>query len=168
MDKINEQLSALVDDELGEAERALVMKRLAADPEYAGRLSRYHLISQAIKGQVVVKVDLADRVAAAISAENTASPVPAKPLTRLERLSGLAIAASVALVAILVVNTLPEKTAPVELARTAIQPRWQLQNVSDESRLNAYLVKHNQVGMPVLQGASNIHLVGFGVESLRK
>ena len=46
-DKLHEQLSALVDDELAEHEQSLLLKQLAADPGLQARLSRYQLVSDA-------------------------------------------------------------------------------------------------------------------------
>lgn len=50
-DALFEQISALVDDELDASEQALLLRRLGSDSALQQSWSRYHLISDAIKGQ---------------------------------------------------------------------------------------------------------------------
>ncbi|MDH3935243.1 MAG: sigma-E factor negative regulatory protein, partial [Gammaproteobacteria bacterium] len=56
-EKLHEQISALVDDELAGAEHALLSKRLADDASLRSRLSRYQLISDALQNHLPRKTD---------------------------------------------------------------------------------------------------------------
>ena len=172
MDKLNEQLSALVDGELNAEETQLVLKRLKNDPEYASTLSRYQAISQAVGREPLVKVDLVSSIsdAIALSEDDTveyvdpaASSASKKSLSIFEKVAGVAIAASVAVVSIMVVNTLPEEDVSLQtIAHTeASGTHWQTSDATVANKLNAYLVKHNQTVVPALQGASNVRLVGY-------
>ncbi len=126
---LGEQLSALVDDELTENEQGLLLRRLADDVSLQQQWSRYHLISDTLRGQCNdPKLCLSDSVMAQIDAEcetysaeaSSASLEPAHlsqdqkrtPIRRSTRLrflkpiAGLGIAASVATVAVLGVRGL--------------------------------------------------------------
>ena len=52
-DKLHEQVSALVDDELEEREQALLLRQLASDTELSGRLSRFQIISDALQNHLL-------------------------------------------------------------------------------------------------------------------
>lgn len=157
-DKINEQISAWVDDELPEAERDLLARRLVQDPELARHWKHYHLISDALHSQLPERVDinLADRVAEALRDE----PVPAaqggSSANWHKRLAGMAIAASVAVAAVLVVrqaDTPVESTIQVaeqsalpgpEQYRRIEGTQWAKARPQVADQLNQYLVNHNE------------------------
>ena len=62
-DEIREQLSALVDDELDEVERPLLLGRLERDTELRQVLGRYELISEVMRGAgQAATLGIADRV----------------------------------------------------------------------------------------------------------
>jgi len=44
-ENLHEQLSALVDDELPQAEQGLLLKQLGADTQLRERLARYHRVA---------------------------------------------------------------------------------------------------------------------------
>ena len=156
-DKLHEQLSALVDDELTEAERALLAKRIGKDDDLHQRLSRYQLISDALRNHLPDRVDpgFSVRVRAALRTEPAVkSATPGKRLATLVRpAAGLAIAASVAVVAVLSLQSVRQQapTAPVVAtapenadyirARETGQPANQPQV---EKKLDIYLVNHNE------------------------
>lgn len=113
---LGEQISALVDDELTENEQGLLLRRLSEDASLQQQWSRYHLISDTLKGQCDnPKLSLSDSVMARIDAEcETYSAVvastPKQSVTSAKRsaslrflkpIAGLGIAASVATVAVL-------------------------------------------------------------------
>jgi negative regulator of sigma E activity len=67
-DRLHEQLSALIDDELGESEQALLTRQIGRDTELRQRLLRYQLISDAMQNHLPGQVDPAfsQRVHAAL------------------------------------------------------------------------------------------------------
>jgi negative regulator of sigma E activity len=118
-DRIKEQLSTFLDGELPDQETALLLKRLERDDELRGALSRYSLIGAVLRndGDVPPARQVAARVSAAIARE-PAQDAMAMRLPGREALLrgglGLAIAASVAAAAVLLVQQgqLPDSAAP--------------------------------------------------------
>ena len=99
---LNEQLSALVDDELPGSEHDLLLRRIESDDQLYQRLSRYQLISDALQSH------LPDRVDPAFSRRVKAQLRSEPALSRYSRLAslarpaaGLAVAASVAVMAVI-------------------------------------------------------------------
>lgn len=167
----SEQLSALVDDELRGAALRQALEQLRRDAELKARWGRYHLISDTLHANLVTAraADLCQRVQQALEQEPTLLAPRRKP--RLPALAkqaaGVAIAASVAVVAIISVQQGDETpgvapaVAPVAQtqtvrpgtpassmvqlastgsggpALTAIEP-------AERGRLNSYLVNHNE------------------------
>jgi len=180
-EELDSQLSAMFDDELPAAECELLARRLSRDEELKARWSRYAAIGATIRaeGGVRLNANLAVRVNNAISAEPAvavtqvvAEPVR-QPIRRptprwLMPLGGVAMAASVAAAAILVLRyespmqqvaaqsppvtstsnpTLVAKnaasdsyTVPKTLPRRSIVPSTQLAN---------YVVAHSEFSSPV-------------------
>jgi len=105
-ERIKEQLSAFLDGELPEPESALLLKRLERDDELRGALSRYSLIGAVLRhdGDVPAARQVAARVSAVIARE-PAGPFRAASMSRsgavLRPLAGVAVAAGVATVALL-------------------------------------------------------------------
>jgi len=111
-DTLHEQLSALVDAELVEHEQALLLKQLAADAMLRVRLSRYQLISDALQNHLPQHVDPAffNRVQAALDAE-PAVHARGRVIRKLARpAAGMAIAASVAVVAVLTLQSIRQES----------------------------------------------------------
>jgi hypothetical protein len=80
-DEIGEQLSALVDDELDEIERPLLLGRLQRDTGLREILGRYQLISEVMRGAgQVATLGIADRVKRALEQDSTL-PETDKPNT---------------------------------------------------------------------------------------
>jgi negative regulator of sigma E activity len=118
---LKEQLSAFIDGELPRAEGELFVRQVPRDAELRAAAGRYYLIGQAIRAeQSSVRRGFSARIAAAVSREAPAAGVAASVgagVTALARqlpgprlmhwwkpVAGIAVAASVALVAILVVQ----------------------------------------------------------------
>jgi hypothetical protein len=102
-DKLHEQLSALVDDELAEHEQSLLLKQLAADPGLQARLSRYQLVSDALHNYLPQRIDpdFHTRIQTALG---DVPPLRAGRTTvrsLLKSATGVAMAASVAVVAVM-------------------------------------------------------------------
>jgi sigma-E factor negative regulatory protein RseA len=99
---VKEQLSAFLDGELPEAETELLLRRLERDPDLKETLSRYSLIGAALRTEnhLASGHHVADRVRAALATEPLL-PVAVRARPLLRPLSGLAVAASVAALAVL-------------------------------------------------------------------
>lgn len=112
-DKLLEQVSLLLDDELPPEQAELLLERMRREPELRDRFAQYALLGEALRGRTL-KVDLAARVSAALDNE----PAHAVPrlarvdrwLSQLRPVAGLAVAASVAMFAVLALQ--PEPTQP--------------------------------------------------------
>jgi sigma-E factor negative regulatory protein RseA len=154
-DAMFEQISALADGELDPRERELLLRRLDADPDARMRWSRYHRIGELMRGGTVAAGDgLADRVRERLLDEpahagGSALPVWVRPLV------GLAIAASVAFVAILgirsqapVTDLSPVAGAPIPtvvdgpVAVRAAALREDAEQERLRQRMEAYLINY--------------------------
>ena len=105
MNKIESELiSALLDGEIEpEAHRNTVSRLLDAGPEALDTYGRYRLIGDLMRDEAAQVVPVADEVHAALRDEPTVLvPQPPSPLRWLRPLGGVALAASVAAVAIVV------------------------------------------------------------------
>ncbi|MDP1698066.1 MAG: sigma-E factor negative regulatory protein [Xanthomonadaceae bacterium] len=105
-----ESLSSLFDGELAADESKFLLRRVSSDRELAEAWSRWSLASVAIKRQTTLPMaaDFADRVANAIADEpvhKRGANTGARPMLRW--VGGLAVAASAALVALLVMTPGP-------------------------------------------------------------
>jgi sigma-E factor negative regulatory protein RseA len=158
-DRLHEQLSALVDDQLTEAEQALLMKRLAGDSDLHRRLARYQLISDTMRNQLPDHVDpgFSARVQAVVRNEPVAArsqlPSGKRLAALLKPAAGLAVAASVAVVAVLSLQSVREDAAPLphvastpssmDFIRADNTPEPATPPRADTS-LDIYLVNHNE------------------------
>jgi sigma-E factor negative regulatory protein RseA len=149
---LNEQLSALVDDELPGSEHDLLLRRIESDDQLYQRLSRYQLISDALQSHLPERVDPAfsRRVKALLRSE------PA--LSRYSRLAsfarpaaGLAVAASVAVMAVITLQSAQQESSSPEEVVASTPPAGDYLRVSDEPgnpsvdrKLDIYLVNHNE------------------------
>ncbi len=191
-DILNEQLSALLDGELPPEETTLLLKRLGREQALAARLGRYRLCGDVLRGErVQPRADFALRISAAIAAEPAlATPVAARARRGgwLEPLAGLAVAASVAVVAVLVLQAspgpgrpeplaalVPAAPAPVAQLATRATPAYSQGSgeplsyvtpavrprlgVIPEATLASYVVAHSTVSAPLAGRSVLIHLV---------
>lgn len=180
-EQIREQISALLDGELPEAERRLLLERLERDPALRLHWSRYQLISDAVHQTLPPQIDLgfADRVMAVLDEQPEYHRQPVNRLARaVKPLAGLAVAASVAVVAVLAVqqartpDALPgavqvaEKPPAPTLPASADASAAIGVPVQDGNRLNAYLVNHSEYaasgGMPGM--SPYVRIVGYDQE----
>ena len=177
-DSLNEQISALVDDELDATEQALLLRQLSRDEALRRQFARYQLVSDALKDSLPDRVDPEFHVRVQTALQDEA-PLHATAATRqLMRLykpvAGLAIAASIAVVAVLslqsVRQTSPDTTpvvasapAPADYIRAEGQPPV-TRSASSTHDLDAYLVNHNEFAAN--RGMRGIlpymHIVGQG------
>jgi sigma-E factor negative regulatory protein RseA len=119
-DSVKEQLSACLDGQLPEGELDLMLKRLQRDAELRRTMDGYSLIGEVMRGQRTVRASagFADRVAAAVASEPATKDFASRPsrekvLTWLRPAAGLAIAASVAAIAVMSFRPASDGTQPL-------------------------------------------------------
>jgi sigma-E factor negative regulatory protein RseA len=150
---LNEQLSALVDDELPGSEHDLLLRRIESDDQLYQRLSRYQLISDALQSHLPERVDPAfsRRVKVLLRSEPALSSY-SRLATLARPAAGLAVAASVAVLAVMSLQSAQQVTpSPTEVVASAPPPAGDYLRVSDEAgnpsvdrKLDMYLVNHNE------------------------
>ncbi len=153
-EKIHEQLSAMVDDELSDAEQALLIRQLSADSGLQLVLSRYQMLSDALRNMLPQQVDISfhERVHAALQQEDTIHAAPPADTRWYRPLAGVAIAASVAVVAVLSLQSTREDGAAevqaVASSAPAIGDYIRAENIPAPAAsmrgLDVYLVNHNE------------------------
>ncbi|WP_405220115.1 sigma-E factor negative regulatory protein [Lentisalinibacter sediminis] len=113
-DKLRDQMSAFLDDELPDGEAELLLRRLHGDEELRRVAGRYLLIGQALRGERLAGTDLAGRVAAALDDETTYGGAAAGPVRSrwLRPAAGVAVAATVAVVALMGLQNTGELAGP--------------------------------------------------------
>ncbi|MGA7801178.1 MAG: sigma-E factor negative regulatory protein [Gammaproteobacteria bacterium] len=156
-DRLKEQISAMVDDELPAAEQELLIARMARDPELRDCWGRYSLISDALRQHLPDRPspNLSDRVMAAVANEPAPAPVRRTPAW-LKSVASVAVAASVAVVAVIAVQTVNQSTQPVPApvatessgyGAPSVRPvdaEWKLPARGTATPLDDYLVNHNE------------------------
>jgi len=153
---MKEQISAFLDGEVNDLERERILREIGRDPVLRGTWERYHLASTAMRREldVVVSPGLANRIRDRLESEQP-EPARGQAMDRLRRSrhalklgTGLAIAASVAAVAI--ISLQPALTPTAQLAKVTPSPDGaevaqvaSRQALPEQQRaLNAYLVHH--------------------------
>jgi len=118
LDAIGEQLSAMLDGELGADEARFVQRRLASDAALRARWARMQVGATCLRNQpwLPMAPDLADRVAAALAEE------PARSARRAPRVLGWAVAASVAALAVAFMPRYAGDAAAPTVATTTARP----------------------------------------------
>jgi len=156
---INEQLSAYFDNELNKEEKALFIRRLEKDAALRDQFFRYQIIHDSLNNQLPTTINLnfSGSVMAQLENEPTYHSATRINLKKwLKPLSGAAVAASVAMLAIVGAQSLLLPDAPVidnnnTLAstnaasyRNISQMRWHSKPAEVGRSLNGYLVNHNE------------------------
>lgn len=180
VDPIQEQLSACLDGELPEAEVDMLLKQVGRDPQRAAALGRYALIGEVLRGQqdsIVAPAGFSSRVSAALAAEPPLAAAAAAQDGRipswLRPAAGVAIAASAAAAAILVLRPAPQAIEGAQIAQSDASPAVSLtMDVESEAaddaasyivpsgatgsgayvpaaRLTNYVVAHSEYTMPL-------------------
>ncbi|MGB5259466.1 MAG: sigma-E factor negative regulatory protein [Gammaproteobacteria bacterium] len=157
-DTLNEQISALVDDELDVAEQGLLLRQLARDESLLRQFARYQLVSDALQDNLPERIDPDFHVRIQTALQGEAAPHAAPAGTHLGRLAkplaGLAVAASVAVVAVLSLQSVRDTTsqsapvvasapAPADYIRAEGQSPTAI-SATPTRDLDAYLVNHNE------------------------
>ena len=154
-EKLHEQISALVDDELAEAEQVLLIKRLGADVALRDSLLRYQLISDSLQNHLPRKIDPGFNIGVQLALQDDPG-VQIGP-SRLARLfkpvAGLALAASVAVVAVLSLQSVRQEvpsaaaviaTAPATDESAGLDANTPVNSSTGAQSLDVYLVNHNE------------------------
>jgi negative regulator of sigma E activity len=125
---LQSQLSAFVDDALPPAEIDLFTRRLVKDAELKQTMARYGLIGEAMRVPTIstrISRDFSDRITAALQQQEVTAASPEQSRRTAARwlkpAAGLAVAASVAWVAVLAVRT-PTITNATKVAAETLQP----------------------------------------------
>jgi anti-sigma factor RsiW len=152
--RVDEQLSAWLDDELPDGELELLARRLAQGPELRARAARYALIGSCLRGSPVASLAgelsalrLGDRVRAAV--EGSSGPArQEKTGRRIGRWSPYAIVAGVAVLAVALVPLVRMAIYPVPVDRLSAEsavPQAVATNASLSSdRMTSYLMYHGE------------------------
>jgi sigma-E factor negative regulatory protein RseA len=161
----HEQLSAFLDGELPDAEVAMVLRRVARDEDLKAVALRYSLIGDVLRDELPLghPADLVGRVRAQLDEMPTpAAQAPQRP-NRVARVGGgLAVAASVAMVALFAlpgreqsapppVLTASEIASPAPEQRMMIQPVYTRAAGGGPDRLTRYYVNHTEYA-PAMSG----------------
>lgn len=163
-DRIDEQISALVDDEVDRAELKTVIERLGGSEELAERWQRYNLISDALHNNLpeAVAPDLTSRVREALREEPVVlaprrwrvPQLTGTPLLR--QVAGMAVAASVAVVMVLTLQPVPDSETSGRLANRE-EPATVVPVKDEESRVAT--VQHAPLQPPQPAAAPGTMLV---------
>ena len=153
-----EQLSAFLDDELEEREADLLVRRLSTDADLRGAAVRYAVMGDAIRTELP-KGDprvLLRRVSASVASEAAVSGPAGRSRAGpvVKALAGAAIAASVAVVAVLSLDTTGEQSPvpvqssvperpPVVISTVSSTPPA-IARAGSPSQLRRYYLNHSQ------------------------
>jgi sigma-E factor negative regulatory protein RseA len=156
-----EHLSALVDGEINRETSRFLVRRLGADEELRATWTRYHLIRDCLRHQdgSIAGDDLCSRVSRALENEQPVKAARLHPASWLKPVAGLAIAASVALMAVVAVgpgmpgaSQATSEVASEVRSETFVSPSgFDLAPSSSEAsftgtnaKMNAYMLRHYQ------------------------
>lgn len=182
-DKLHEQLSALMDGELPDQEHELLIRRLKSDTGFQATWARYHLIGDALRNGLPSRLDinLADHINKKIDREPALHQAAIRPhgFRFLKPAAGVAVAASVAVMALIAVQQNNQQSPVDTLAPRLVQApdtsnlyrvsgtRWNQAAPEVETHLNGYLVNHSEYSSNTnLQGMLNYARIA-GYDSAR-
>jgi len=172
-DALNEQLSACLDGELPPAELDLLLKRLERDPELRQTLGRYTAVGEAMRQAkpAIASRSFADKVMGAVDQEPAVARrrvrIPPVLLRSLRPVAGIAVAATVAAVAIFSVQQAGVAPGPVVASEPSTAPTALVAQSDDEAasyivptnttqsafvpatRLTNYVVAHSEYSSPL-------------------
>lgn len=150
-DVLREQISAFMDGELPAEECELLIRRLAASSELADCWRTYHLVGDALRGELAAggAMELAPRVGLALSGDR---PAHWKLRRAATMAAGVAVIGLAGLVGALVSNRVgggkvyaPGGGSPDAVTQPA-QINWSQTPTSVRAELNQYLLMHDLYG----------------------
>lgn len=123
-DQFDEKISSLVDGELSDIDRQHTVTTMLSDEEKRCCWERYHLISNALKNNLprVIDSQFASRVKAEIEKEPSILAPHSHKTSFGKRMAGLAVAASVATVAVLGVQFVHKEDGTIPTQQMAKVP----------------------------------------------
>ena len=159
-----EHISSLMDGEISRETSRFLVRRLGADEELCATWARYHLVRDCLRHQDgdLVDADLCKRIGRALEDEAPKKASPGLSRAWLKSVSGLAIAASVAMMAIIMVGpndpAAPQSagqlaemeqaesfTSPQSYTRAPVSQQASLSGQqAGKHRLQSYLLRHYQ------------------------
>ena len=159
-----EHLSCLMDGEISRETSRFLVRRLGADDDLCSTWARYHLVRDCLRHQEgnFASEDLCGRINQALENEAVQQPVRAIGRGWLKPVAGMAIAASVALMAVIMVDPgstqAPQATgnlagnaqtepftSPQSLGAVPVSRQASLYGSSQrEQKMNSYLLRHYQ------------------------
>jgi sigma-E factor negative regulatory protein RseA len=149
-DGLKQKLSLLLDDELGQGESLQLFAGIEADPGLQKQLRRYQMISAGLRAQGALVPDegFVGRVSAALAEEPTVlapKAIAARPNKRRETMVTFALAASLAMVAVLVGKSLNDYS-PMQGSKALAQANLAGGNAqaSIDPEFRDYLVAHHE------------------------
>jgi anti-sigma factor RsiW len=182
-EKIHEQISAFIDDELSAEEGAFLIRRLVRDSEASGQLARYAMIGSALRGELVradesalrtrIQASLGGAFAEPVKAGSRKTDREARP-GRVVAAAGVAVAvAGAALFGLRMLNQAALE-GPVESERSAAtvpsflepatyvvpQEFTEALILSPPIRLTNYLMQHGSFASPLSRNVVDAKLVG--------
>jgi sigma-E factor negative regulatory protein RseA len=160
----HEHLSCLMDGEISRETSRFLVRRLGADDELCATWARYHLVRDCLRHQDggIANQDLCGNVRQALENEEIQKPASASSRRWLRPVAGIAVAASVALMAVVMVDPASKSAPPVssELAGSAqavpftspqslgagpVSRQASLSGgLQTEQKMNSYLLRHYQ------------------------
>jgi sigma-E factor negative regulatory protein RseA len=149
-----DQISALMDGELGDRDAEREIARLKDDPESRQRWERFHLIGDALRGEGMLSADLSAAVARRLAGEPTVL-APRRSIRSGKRATTYALSAAASVCAAAFVAWVAlAPTAPVGI-QAGVAPAASLvaapaagplappiASVSSDGRMNEYLLAH--------------------------
>lgn len=146
------KVSMLLDDELNEGEALSLLEQIESDDGLKEKWFRYNTASLAIKSDafLALQADLVGKVRQAIAQEPTvlSSPTSTVKPSRIYSVFAGALAASVVIMAVIVVNKQSADTGAMMVADKGVESplhQAQLQAAkSSETRFHGYLLNHNE------------------------
>lgn len=168
-DQIRMQISAFVDGELPDAEADLLLRRMGQDAELRRKAAEYLEIGRAMRGEASVRgiERLQERVAAGINDEPLAeeeAPAEVSKGRSMRPLVGVAVAASVALIAIFGLQVTPgvDSTNGIEndaaVAEVVEDPGYTVPQPADE-QLRQFYLSHGASSTELGANGMNARLV---------
>ena len=166
-DAIRMQISAFVDGELPDAEADLLLRRMSQDVELRRKAAEYLEIGRVLRGERNVRgIDrLLERIAAEIDdkpIDNDVVAPESAPARAIRPLAGIAVAASVALIAIFGLQVTPgvddEVVSESAVAETVEEPGYTVPRQIDE-QLRQYYLSHGASSSELGANGMNARLV---------
>jgi len=181
VDKVREQISAMLDGELSVQEQDLLLRRIATDKALQQTFKRYQLIRDSMSNQLPSHIDtgFADRVHDLISQEDEHGQ---KAVTQsgwrrniIKPLTGIAVAATIAVVVVFsldiqikpITGTDQIAAIPLKDRVFVVNPmRWSAGTAEVGTNLNSYLVNHSEYTSSInIQGMMQyVRIAGYDVE----